>query len=244
MERAYLSLDWRRKENAAPSRTLPASTPHSVPEQRPTNGKGTKFSTERSKNNKGDQSAAALLGLDSDHALVEECCAGNREAFNGLVLRHKDRLYTLAVRLLGDRGEAEDLTQDTFLRAYERIRAFRGDARFSTWLYRICYNLCLNRLERKRNDPRDGALPEGVPDPGARVPEHLIAKERQDLVKQALSHLAPEFREAVVLYYTGQLSYEEIARLRGLPVGTVRSRLHRGREELKEHLRPYLREEE
>jgi hypothetical protein len=88
-----------------------------VPQERPTNGSGTKFSTERSTNNNGDQSAALLVGLDSDHTLVKECCAGNREAFNGLVLRHKDRLYTLAVRLLGDRGDAEDITQDTFLRS-------------------------------------------------------------------------------------------------------------------------------
>lgn len=106
MERAYLSLDWRRKENAAPSRTLPASTPHSVPEQRPTNGRETKYSIERSKNNKGDQSAAALRGLDPDHALVEECCTGNRQAFNGLVLRHKDRLYEPSRHFLKEAGSS------------------------------------------------------------------------------------------------------------------------------------------
>jgi len=231
------------EDNPAPSRRPSNSVLSSVPEDRPTDDRETPRSRERSKPSPGTESVAALLRSDPDHELVAKCRAGNRQAFNLLVLRHKDRLYTLAVRLLGDRGEAEDITQEAFLRAYEQIEEFRGEAKFSTWLYRICYNLCLNHLERKKNIPEDEVLPEGLPDPAGKLPDQLIAKERQDLVHQALSRLRLEFREVILLYHTGQLSYEAIASLLGLPVGTVRSRLYRGREGLKELLYPYLQEE-
>lgn len=185
---------------------------------------------------------------DSDHALIAACCAGNKQAFNGLILRHQDSVSTLATRLLGDHAEAEDITQETFLRAYEKIAEFRGEAKFSTWLYRICHNLCLNCLQKKKNDPtndaEDGTLPEELPDPRGGFPDHVVMKrEQQKLVQRALSHMARDFREVLVLHHTIYLSYGEIAELLRLPIGTVRSRLHRGREELKERLRPHLREE-
>jgi RNA polymerase sigma-70 factor (ECF subfamily) len=180
---------------------------------------------------------------DPDHEALAECRAGNKQAFDELVLRHKNRLYTVAVQLLGDNGEAEDVTQDTFLKAYENLVEFRGDAQFSSWLYRICYNLCLNRLTRKRVDRQEGVFLEALPDGEERFLDQLIVKEQHDLVRCAISQLAVEFREVVILYYTGQLSYEEIASLLELPVGTVRSRLHRGREQLKDLLRPYLQED-
>ncbi|MGE0684632.1 MAG: RNA polymerase sigma factor [Candidatus Binatia bacterium] len=180
---------------------------------------------------------------DPDHDTLAECRAGNKQAFNELILRHKDRLYTVAVHLLGDSGEAEDVTQDTFLKAYEKLAEFRGDARFSTWLYRICYNLCLNHLTRKRVDRQEGVFPETLPDGKERFFDQMLVKEQQDLVSHAIAQLPVEFREVVLLYYTGQLSYEEIASLLELPVGTVRSRLHRGREQLKDLLRPYLQED-
>ncbi|MGH7960369.1 MAG: RNA polymerase sigma factor [Candidatus Binatia bacterium] len=184
---------------------------------------------------------------DDDLTLIAECCAGNTQAFNELVLRHQDSVSTLATRLLADHHEAEDLTQETFLRAYEQIEQFRGEAQFSTWLYRICRNLCLNRLKKKKSDPtsdvEEGTLPEELPDPSGRFPDHvLMKKERQRLIKWALSAMARELREVLMLHHTVQLSYEEIAERLRLPVGTVRSRLHRGRKELKERLH-YLREE-
>jgi RNA polymerase sigma-70 factor, ECF subfamily len=243
MERTYFLPDQNLKDRAAPSPGLPDSAQSSIAHPKPTNNKGTQFLSEQSKNSKGNGSGR-LGGSDPDHALVAACRVGNRQAFNDLVRRHKDHVCTIAVRLLGDHSEAEDIAQETFFRAYEGIARFRGDAKFSSWLYRICYNLCLNHAERKKHTPGDDPLPEMLVDPAARLPEQLIAKERQELVQWALSCLTPEFREVVVLYHTGQLSYEEIATLQRLPIGTVRSRLHRGREELKELLRPYLQEEE
>ncbi|MGH9428982.1 MAG: RNA polymerase sigma factor [Terriglobia bacterium] len=182
---------------------------------------------------------------DSDHALVAACCAGNKQAFDVLVLRYTHSLSTLARRLLGEHHEAEDLTQETFLRAYEKIEEFRGEAQFSTWLYRICFNLCLNRLRKKKNDLTNkmgvDALAEELLDSRGRLPEQLTMKrERQKLVKGALAEMTPEFREVFLLHNRIDLSYEEIAQRLRLPVGTVRSRLHRGRAQLKERLRPYL----
>ena len=182
---------------------------------------------------------------DSDHALVAACCAGNKQAFDVLVLRHTHSVRILARRLLGDHQEAEDLIQDTFLRAYEKIEEFRGEAQFSTWLYRICCNLCLNRLKKKANDlistTEAETLPEELPDPKGGFPDHVVIKrQRQKLVQRALAHITPEFREVFLLHHRIHLSYEEIARRLRLPIGTVRSRLHRGREELKKRLRPHL----
>jgi RNA polymerase sigma-70 factor, ECF subfamily len=206
---------------------------------------GPKHPAERAQGGKSKGLGTALPREEEDHTLISECCAGHTQAFNRLVFRHQNSVSTLATRLLRDPCEAEDVTQDTFLRAYERIEEFRGEAKFSTWLYRICHNLCLNHLKRKKTDPTnnigDKALPEELAAPRNRLPDQmLIRKEQQHLVKQAFAHMTQEFREVLVLHHTAHLSYEEIAETLGLPVGTVRSRLHRGREEIKEHLRPYL----
>jgi RNA polymerase sigma-70 factor (ECF subfamily) len=199
-----------------------------------------KFSRRRFPSNNGNTVLVVSHGPDPDHALVTACRAGNRQAFTLLVLRHKDRLYTLAYRLLGDLDEAEDIAQETFLKAYEKLDEFRGEAKFSTWLYRICHNFCLNHLEKKKDRLGNGASPEDMPVGETELSEQLIAKEYQKLVQWALSQLKLEFREVVVLYHQEHLSYEEIANLLDLPIGTIRSRLHRGRKELKDLLRPYL----
>jgi RNA polymerase sigma-70 factor (ECF subfamily) len=179
---------------------------------------------------------------ESNQAFISQFCAGSKEAFEQLVLRHKDRVYTLACRLLGDHGEAEDVAQETFLRAYERLADFRGDARFSTWLYRICYNLCVNRFQRKKRDPGNDSTPDGVPHSTSESCDQLLVKEQQHLLNWALSRLNAELREVVLLYHTDHLSYEEIASVLGYPIGTVRSRLHRARGELKRILHPYFAE--
>lgn len=197
---------------------------------------------EPKENGKDEGVETAFLTRDPDQNLIGQCRAGNRRAFSLLVLRHKDRLYAFAYHVLGDRGEAEDMVQETFLRAYEKLEEFRGEAKFSTWLYCICRNLCLSRLEHTKKYAPDGLMPEVVPAPSLDVSEQVIGKERQRLVNWAIPCLKPEFREVVLLYHIHHFSYDEIATLLGQPIGTVRSRLHRGREELKELLRPYLKE--
>jgi RNA polymerase sigma-70 factor (ECF subfamily) len=244
MERAYPLQDQNLQGRPTPSGRLLQPTSQSVPDAHLPQGTGTKFSVVRSNTKKTDnRSPAGALERDPDHELVAACRGGNRQAFQALALRHKDRLYTLATRLLEDHGEAEDVTQETLLRAYQNIEEFRGDARFTTWLYRICYNLCLSCLEGKKHQSMEEAGPDELPDLGEQLPDQLIASERRDVVNRALSRMTPAFREVIVLHYTGQLLYEEIATLLALPVGTVRSRLHRGRAELKELLRSYFQQE-
>jgi len=198
--------------------------------------------TESPENGWNIRPAISLVVTDSDQILIAQFCAGNKEAFEQLVLRHKDRVYTLAYRILGDHGEAEDAAQETFLRAYERLADFRGEARFSTWLYRICYNLCVNRFQRKNRDTSNDPAPEATPNLTIGSCDHLLAKEQQQMLNWALSRLKAELREVVLLYHTDHLSYDEIAGILGHPIGTVRSRLHRGRGELKAILRPYFAE--
>lgn len=244
MGRADFLPDQDPQKPAVPSPRLPDSVHSFISPTSSTNDTGTRSSFERSNHNENNGTEPELPKPDPDRELIAACRIGDRQAFNELVRHHKGRVYTIAVRLLEDYHEAEDIAQETFFKAYEGIAAFRGDAKFSTWLYRICYNLCLNYLERKKRNPGHDSLPETLADPVASLPEQLIAQERRGFVQQALACLTPEFREVVVLYYTGQLSYEEIATLQELPIGTVRSRLHRGRQELKERLRPHLQEEE
>jgi RNA polymerase sigma-70 factor, ECF subfamily len=185
-------------------------------------------------------SATIPVTSDPDQELVTACQNGSRQAFNTLVVRHKDRLYSVAARLVGEHGEAEDIAQETFLRAYQKIGEFRGASQFSTWLYRICHNLCLNHLHKKKQEIADDTITEILPDPSAGACEQLIGHEQRQVIQHALSRLKHEFREVIILYHAEHLPYEEIADVLDLPVGTVRSRLHRGRGELKDLLRPYF----
>lgn len=204
----------------------------------------TMLPAERS-NSKDKRLEISLQALDPDGELITKCRAGYRRAFKLLVLRHKDRLYTLALHLLRDRNEAENVAQETFVRAYERLEEFRGDMKVSSWLSCLCYDLCLTCVGKEKHDPHDpgeGAWQKVFTNSVARFLGRMM-KKPQVLLPPALAQLDAEIHEVVVLSYVGQLSYEEIASLLALPVDTVKSRFHHGREELKELLRPYLTEE-
>jgi RNA polymerase sigma-70 factor (ECF subfamily) len=161
-----------------------------------------------------------------------------------LVLRYKDRLYSTLLRLCGTADDALDVLQNAFLRAYQKLDQFHGDSSFYTWIHRIAVNLALS--ERRRRKPAAGLAEGGAnqlvdsaddqerTDPSAPL-ERL---ERERLVRQALGELAPDYRAVVVLKDLEGLRYEEIAETLGIPVGTVRSRLHRGRCELRAKLAP------
>ncbi len=179
----------------------------------------------------------------SDADLVRRCRAGDRAAFDPLVLRHQDRVYNAILRFTGDRDRTYDVAQKTFLNAWLKIREFKGDAAFGTWLYRIAFNLAVSEFRsrpRERGasfgDPEEGGLPEpaaDLPAPGDR----LAVTETQRSVQAAIRELDEEFRQVVVLRDIEGLAYEEVAAALGIAVGTVRSRLHRGRAELKDRLK-------
>ena len=189
---------------------------------------------------------------DDDRDLVARAQAGDTRAFEELVRRHQRWVFTLAVRMVGDGGEAEDLAQEVFVKAYRGLGGFRGAARFSTWLHSIASHHCLNALETRRRQPlyrlererpRDDdspprleRLPNGTPGADA----VLEQRERARLVQAALARLKTDHRLIVVLRDIQGMSYEAIAESLGIELGTVRSRLHRARMELKDLLAPDL----
>jgi len=158
-----------------------------------------------------------------------------------VVARYADVVYTMAVRLTGDDEEARDLAQDVMLRLHRGLRRYR-EGNFEGWLYRTTLNVFRDRL-RKRKRLREDALPE-APDPRLTDPEwveEVVAQnELHDVVQRALVKLPPEYREAVVLRDLQGRSYDEIAEILDVPSGTVRSRIHRGREALRQLLESYL----
>jgi RNA polymerase sigma-70 factor (ECF subfamily) len=159
-----------------------------------------------------------------------------------VVARYADVVYTMAYRLTGDDEEARDLAQDVLIRLHKGLRRYQ-EGNFEGWLYRTTVNAFRDRL-RKRKRLREDAL--GDEPPGMRtgvvVEEAVAQSELHDVVQKAIVRLPPEYREAVVLRDLEGRSYEEIAEILGIPPGTVRSRIHRGREQLRQLLTPYVDE--
>lgn len=184
-----------------------------------------------------------MTGADDDHRLIEACRAGQTEAFGVLVRRYQDRLYPTILRLCGCAEDAHDLIQDAFLRAYQKLDRFQGGSSFYTWLYRIAINQALSGRRRRRvtlhlADGHRGESMDPADDPEVTDPTlPLEQAERDALVQLALDALAPDHRAVVVMKDLDGLRYEQIAEVLGVPVGTVRSRLHRARGELRVRLR-------
>jgi RNA polymerase sigma-70 factor, ECF subfamily len=166
---------------------------------------------------------------DPDGPLVDRAKRGDRWAFEQLVERHQHRLFTLAARTLGSPDDAGDAVQEAFLRAWLALPRFRGGARFSTWLYRICLNAAHDQRLKRRAEPVE--LVER-PDPRDAFAASELSGELQD----ALDALDETYRVAVVLYDVLGCSYAEIAEMTGVPEGTVKSRIYRGRTELAQRL--------
>jgi RNA polymerase sigma-70 factor (ECF subfamily) len=185
---------------------------------------------------------------DPDRAWVRGAQTGDAESFAPLILRHQRRIYNLALRMLGDAAEAEDLTQEVFVAAYEQIRQFRGESAFSTWLHQIAVRRGLNRLRDlgrrplKRavsldDPPPDGGQPLEVADP-APTPETLHERrEMAAILQEGLRRLTEEARVMVILREMQGLAYEEIAAILEMELGTVKSRLHRARLALADYCR-------
>lgn len=190
-----------------------------------------------------------MNGRDDEPELIEACRKGDASAFGILVRRYQDRLYPTLLRLTGQADDAQDLLQDAFLQAFRKLRRFHGDSSFYTWLYRIAVNLALSDRRRRRpvvgwESSARGSMPHVVDpldlsDPSA----PLEQAELHASVQAALNQLAPDHRAVVVLKDLDGLRYEEIAEILKIPVGTVRSRLHRARLELRERLRGLVEEQ-
>jgi RNA polymerase sigma-70 factor (ECF subfamily) len=179
----------------------------------------------------------------SDAECVRRVQKGDTDSFEILVRRHQKSIFNLVYRLLGDYDEAAEVAQEVFLSAYKSIDQFRGDAIFSTWLYRIGLNHASTRRKSLNNAQRrhvslDGTkvIDDGAVDP-AKSFEH---KEIQQRVQQALNSLAPDDARIILLRDLQDVPYEDVAEMLDIPVGTVKSRLHRARQALKANLAPYF----
>jgi RNA polymerase sigma-70 factor, ECF subfamily len=187
---------------------------------------------------------------DDDAALVASARQGDLSAFEALVAKHQKRMLNTAFRIIGDYEDACEVTQDAFVSAYRNLNGFRAEAKFSTWLTVITVNLSKNRLKRviirQKREPvsldapiltNDGGV---MPDPPSKEPSVLDSMERQDMkraVQECIQALEPDFREVLVLRDMQDFSYDEIGGMLKVAAGTVKSRLFRARESVKECLK-------
>ncbi len=184
---------------------------------------------------------------DNDGALVERAKGGDEDAFASLVHRHRDRAFAVAYRLVREREDALDVAQEAFVRAYQSLRGFKGEARFSTWLHRIVVNLALDHLRRQAHheawEYKDArALEEAAHQVVAPTPDPhqaVEATEMRRLIQKGMADLPAEQRTALVLREIEGLSYKEIARAMRCSIGTVMSRLHYARRKMQAALRPH-----
>src|SRR6266480_3416163 len=176
-----------------------------------------------------------------DITLVSACQVGDQDAFALLVQRHQRFVFNLVFRMLGQYEEASEVTQETFLAVWQGLPGFRGNARFSTWLYRIAYNCALKQLEQRR---RDQALQLAIQVEQAdqrinndeRIGAEIEAHDHQTIVREHLSKLPAKYRIVLVLRHLQEMTYEEMAEILTLPIGTIKTHLFRARNLLKERL--------
>jgi RNA polymerase sigma-70 factor, ECF subfamily len=177
-----------------------------------------------------------------DHRLIADCLSGQTLAFGELIRRYQDRLFNTVFRLVGVIEDAQDIVQETFLNAYKSLENFKGDAEFFTWLYRIAWNTAISLKRKQRvalsiHGGRNGQAGIDPLDASETNPGHALEKAEQDRrIQEALNRLSPEHRAVLVLKEMEGQKYEVIAEILGVPVGTIRSRLHRARMELREIL--------
>jgi RNA polymerase sigma-70 factor (ECF subfamily) len=179
----------------------------------------------------------------SDAECVRRLQLGDTDAFEILVRRHEKTIFNLVYRMLGDYDEAAETSQEVFLSAFRAIDRFRGDANFSTWLFRIALNhtstrrRSINRSQQRRVAIEDA---EPVRDPQPGPAEAMEKKEMRERVQSALNSLEPDDATVILLRDMQDVPYDEVARLLDIPVGTVKSRLHRARQALKAQLASYF----
>ena len=186
--------------------------------------------------------------MSGEMQLLEQAKAGNLRAFEELVSSYEKKIYNYCLRMTNSREDAEDLTQEVFVRVYKNIKSFKGGSQLSTWIYRIAHNICIDRYRKSKasvvslnqpkgeDDEREIDLPSGSPSPE----EHVIRSEQQKLLLNCISRLKPEYQTVIILRDIQHFSYEEIAGILNLPLGTVKSHINRARAALRDAVRPHL----
>lgn len=190
--------------------------------------------------------STVVMDATQEPILIQRSQKGDTRAFNELYRLYEKRIYNFALRMSGNQDDAEDICQETFIRVYNAIGSFRGDAHFSTWVFRIAHNVFLDMRKKSRAHPvssLDDALEleesdvhRQVEDPNPQPQEVALSSELTKLLQEAIDELPDYQKMMVVMYHTQNLSYEQIADVLQLPIGTVKSRLNRARLALKGRL--------
>ncbi len=181
--------------------------------------------------------------MKDDNRLITECKAGRTDAFGELVGRYQDRLFNTVLRLVDNAEDARDVVQEAFLHAYQSLHTFKGDSLFFTWLYRIAFNTAISSRRKKRivlsiqPAGEDGNAIDPLDPAESNRPGHALEMaEEERQVHAALARLSPEHRAVLVMKDMEGMKYEDMAEILGVPIGTIRSRLHRARLEMRDLL--------
>ena len=199
--------------------------------------------------------ALKKTAAQQEREIIQRCREGDREAFNELVRTHQKKVFNLCFRILGNRHEAEDVAQDVFVTVFRAIKSFRGDAAFSTWVHRIAVNNCKNRLKHLRRrryfqtesmeqtiDLGDGEVRKEFEEERESSPEEALhSSEIHEQIQDAINELEDDYRVVIVMRDVQGHSYQEISEALDLKEGTVKSRIHRARMELKRKLEHLMR---
>ena len=192
----------------------------------------------------GTLSYSADASQADDNELVKRVCMGETQLFRLLIEHHQQHIFNLCYRMLRQFEEADDATQDTFLKAYRSLKQFRGDARLKTWLCRIARNECLNRLRHENMASLDQQLTTDysfqIADSTPSPLELIEQQETQSIVHAAINKLPHPYRLVITLFHLNGLSYEEISQVMKIPMGTVKTHIFRARELLKSKLQTFV----
>ena len=189
-----------------------------------------------------------MTQAETDEQLVRKSQDDDERAFGELVSRYESKVYSLALKMLRNPEDAEDVLQDTFLRAYRGIKSFKGNSTFSTWIYRITANSALMRLRKRQlptvsiDDADEREAPINIADWAPGPVEQMLNQETQAAMTEAIDALPPEFRQVFVLRDIEELSNAEVAEILDLSVAAVKSRLHRARLKVRNRLATYFTE--
>ncbi len=187
-----------------------------------------------------------LLVKEDDQILIKKALAGNESAYKSLLERHKDSVFRMIVKIVRSSEEARDLVQETFMKAFSSLPSYNFQYRFTTWLYKIAANNCIDFLRKKRIDSlsldqpvvtKDGEVNFELPDWTYSPEADLASKQKSLSIDSAIDSLPPKYREVIVFRHKQDKSYEEISQILGIPVGTVKARIFRARELLKKKLK-------
>lgn len=180
------------------------------------------------------------MSRDEERSLIQKAQKGDMAAFETLVQQHERLVYNLALRTLGNDADAQDAAQEAFIKAWTGLGSFRGDSKFSVWIYRLTNNVCLDMLRKRKNEAISLTMPDDegedttldIPDESSSPQRILEKKEQMEDLQKAIDTLPEDYRRVLLLREVSDLSYEEIAKVLDMDLGTVKSRIFRARKKL------------